>query len=395
MTTRPLELRPSHKPMKRTGACESRGAAEVIRCRQDSKLRLSSSLPRVAARQLAPIFGRVAARFSGLATCLLFVPTKVAKVSARVPLLRGWAQSLLEFCDSVFFLSGAIKYAGGWQPFRREFAMRLPVLCYHHMGTKLPGSWPGLTVPPTAFEEQINWLAQRGYTGIHATDWLAWMSEGKRLPDKPVLLTFDDGYADLVHKALPLLETRGFKATMFIVSQHIGDASSWDVPLGYPQRPLMTATEICEASSRGIEIGAHTRTHRDLRTLSVPELKDELEGCRQDLSVLIGAEVNILAYPFGFNNEAVRQSAGAIYDLSFGCKPGLNNWRSDRRQLRRMFIYPNRLNFALQVKYGVDPYGLWCVVRDHALGWARGFGSETGRKAGGRHAAVDDLRAAK
>jgi peptidoglycan/xylan/chitin deacetylase (PgdA/CDA1 family) len=234
----------------------------------------------------------------------------------------------------------------------------------------------------------------QGYTGIHAADWLAWISEGKPLPEKPVLLTFDDGYADLVHEALPALEARGFKATMFIVSQHIGDASSWDLALGYPQRPLMTAPEILKAAERGIEIGAHTRTHRDLRTLSLPDLKDELEGCQKDLSELIGVDVNIFAYPFGFNNETVRQCAGAFYDLSFGCKPGLNHWRSDRRQLRRMFIYPNRLNFALQVKYGVDLYVLWCITRDHVHCWIRRFGPEIERKHG-QQTAVDDLGAAK
>ena len=263
-------------------------------------------------------------------------------------------------------------------------------------GTKLPGSWPGLTVPPAAFEEQIDWLVAQGYTGIHAADWLAWISEGKPLPEKPVLLTFDDGYADLVHEALPALEARGFKATMFIVSQRIGDASSWDLALGYPQRPLMTAPEILKAAERGIEIGAHTRTHRDLRTLSPLELKDELDGCQKDLSELIGDHVNIFAYPFGFNNETVRQCTGAVYDLSFGCKPGLNHWRSDRRQLHRMFIYPNRFNFALQVKYGVDLYVLWCITRDRAFIQAgiRRFGPEIGHKQG-QQTAVDDLGAAK
>ena len=215
------------------------------------------------------------------------------------------------------------------------------------------------------------------------------MAEAKPLPEKPVLLTFDDGYADLVHKALPILEERGFKATMFIVSQHIGDASTWDVALGYPERPLMTAEEILEAFSRGIEIGAHTRTHSDLRTLSPAELKDELEGCRKDLIELTGAEVNSLAYPFGFTNEEVRRCADELYDLSFGCRPGLNDWRTDRRQLRRMFVYPSRLNFALQVMYGVDLYALWCLARDLARSWAREFWIEDELKPRDLKARVD------
>lgn len=367
--------------MKRAEKCERQGAAEVGRCRRDPSYRRSSPLLELAAGpSWVAILGSAAARFPGAAGSVLFFPGWTASLLVRLPLVRGCALRMLNFRDSVFFLAGAINEAGGWRVFRREFAMRLPVLCYHHVGTKLPGSWPVFTVPPATFERQIDWLADHGFTGIHAADWLAWMSEGSPLPEKPVLVTFDDGYADLVDKALPVLEARGFKATMFIVSQRIGDASTWDLPLGYPHRPLMTAKEICEASSRGIEIGAHTRTHPDLRILSATELKDEFEVCRRELSELTGSAVNILAYPFGFSNEQVRRCAGEIYELSFGCRPGINNWRSDSGQLRRMFVYPNRFNFAMQVKYGLDLYALWCFVRDRARSWGRCFGLEAGRK---------------
>jgi len=261
--------------------------------------------------------------------------------------------------DSFLFLSGAIEEAGGWTAFHREFAMRLPVLCYHHVGQKLPRSWPLMTISPEVFQRQIEWLAGEGYKGIHAADWLAWTRQGAALPEKPVLITFDDGYSDLVDRAIPVLERFGFKATIFIVSQHMGGASTWDVPLGHPSRPLMTAEEVRECPSHGIEIGAHSRTHPDLRTLPDGALKTELEGCRIELTELMGQPVNTLAYCFGFQNERVRKSAGETYDLSFSAKPGLNSWRTDTTCLRRMFVHPSRVNFALQVKYGIDLQAVW------------------------------------
>jgi peptidoglycan/xylan/chitin deacetylase (PgdA/CDA1 family) len=261
--------------------------------------------------------------------------------------------------ESFLFLSGAIEEAGGWSAFRREFAMRLPVLCYHHVGEKLPRSWPLMTVSPEVFRHQIEWLAQRGYTGIHAADWLTWTRQGTALPEKPVLITFDDGYSDLLDHAIPVLERFGFKATIFIVSQHIGGASAWDVPLGHPSRPLMTAEQVQECPSHGIEIGAHSRTHPDLRTLPDAALRTELEGCRTELTELMRQPVNTLAYCFGFQNAQVRKRAGKIYDLAFSGTPGLNAWRTDPTCLRRMFVHSSRINFVLQVKYGIDLHAVW------------------------------------
>lgn len=263
----------------------------------------------------------------------------------------------------IFFL-GAIDEAGGWQAFRREFAMRLPVLCYHHVGEKLPHSWPLLTVSPTVFQRQMAWLAEHRYTPIHASDWLAWLKRGTPLPEKPVLITFDDGYSDLLDHAIPVLEDRGFKATIFFVSRHLGGASAWDERLGHPSRPLMTADRVKECPKHGIEVGAHSRSHPDLRTLTDVALRAELEGSRSDLTELIGQPVKTFAYCFGFQNDKVRACAGEFYDLAFSAKPGLNAWRTEATCLRRMFVHPSRINFALQVKHGIDLHAVYRFLRD-------------------------------
>jgi len=190
------------------------------------------------------------------------------------------------------------------------------------------------------------------------------LREGTALPEKPVLVTFDDGYSDLIEHAIPVLENVNCKATIFIVSQHIGGASTWDVPLGHPSRPLMNAQQVQECPSHGIEIGAHSRVHPDLRTLPDAALKAELEGCRAELTELMGRPVNTLAYCFGFQNELVRKRSGEIYDLSFAAKPGLNAWRTDTACLRRMFVHSSRTNFALQVKYGIDLHAVYRFALD-------------------------------
>jgi peptidoglycan/xylan/chitin deacetylase (PgdA/CDA1 family) len=344
-----------------------RGRDEVRLCRRDASRRAASALGDVTAGLGWIVALRlIAIRFPKIAQALLMIYCAVASALAKLTGARGSAARAKEARDAFLFSCGAIEEAGGWTAFHREFAMRLPVLCYHHVGERLPHSWPLLTVSPEVFRHQIEWLSANGYTGIHAADWLAWVRQGTALPEKPVLITFDDGYSDLVQHAIPVLETFKCKATIFIVSQHIGGASTWDVPLGHPSRPLMTAEQVRDCPSHGIEIGAHSRTHPDLRTLADATLKTELEGCRAELTDLMGRPVNTLAYCFGFQNEQVRKRAGENYDLSFSAKPGLNAWRTDPTCLRRMFVHPSRINFAFQVKYGIDLHAVYRFALDRS-----------------------------
>ncbi len=344
-----------------------RGREEVRRCRRDPSSRVTSTLGDLTAGPGWLVALRLTAmRFPAATRAIVTVCCWTASVVGKVPGGNAIAARAQKSRNAFLFFCGAIEEAGGWNAFRREFAMRLPVLCYHHVGEKLPRSWPLLTVSPQVFQREIDWLSAHGYAGVHAADWLAWVQQGIALPEKPVLITFDDGYTDLIEQAIPVLEKHGFKATIFIVSQHIGGASTWDVPLGHPSRPLMTAEQVRECPAHGIEIGAHSRTHPDLRTLQDSALKTELEGCRADLTELMGRPVNTLAYCFGFQNETVRKRAGETYDLSFSCKPGLNAWRTDPTCLRRMFVHPSRTNFVLQVNYGIDLHAVYRFALDRS-----------------------------
>ncbi|HUA15090.1 MAG TPA: polysaccharide deacetylase family protein [Verrucomicrobiae bacterium] len=357
------------------------GRAEVRLCRELPSQRAESRLGDLTAGPgwLVPL--RLAAvRHPKFAAILLSIYGSIGSVLGKLPVVRRRAKRSREARDSFAYFSGAIEEAGGWDGFRREFAVRLPVLCYHHVGEKLPQSWPLLTVSSRVFRRQMEWLRNEGYAPIHAADWLAWMKQGTPLPEKPVLITFDDGYSDLMENALPVLRELGFKATIFIVSQHIGAASTWDVPLGHPSRPLMSAEQIRNCPAHGVEIGGHSRTHPDLRTLSELELKTELEGCRVELSGLMGQPVNTFAYCFGFQNENVRRSAREGYELAFSAKPGLNAWRTDRHCLRRMFVHPSRINFALQVKYGIDAHAVYRFMQDRGRKLLRAWVAPGGPK---------------
>jgi peptidoglycan/xylan/chitin deacetylase (PgdA/CDA1 family) len=108
-----------------------------------------------------------------------------------------------------------------------------------------------------------NWLRTSGrdhYTPIHLTEWIAWCRHGHPLPEKPVAITFDDGYRDTAEFGFPLLKRYGFKGTLFLVTDQSGGTNIWDLPLGLSEQPLMTLEEVCFWAVNGIEIGSHTRS---------------------------------------------------------------------------------------------------------------------------------------
>jgi peptidoglycan/xylan/chitin deacetylase (PgdA/CDA1 family) len=208
-------------------------------------------------------------------------------------------------------------------------SVRLPVLTYHHVGTATAGSWPLLTIAPAAFEKQIRWLIRRGYTGIRSRDWLCFVRDNKPLPKKPVLLTFDDAYADLAETAFPTLQRYRFPATVFAVTDHIGEANTWDVANGYPERRIMSAANIREWFAQGMEFGAHTRSHPDLCRIPDCSLVDELEGSKAALESLLGSPVEAFAYPYGSYDERVVGFARKTFDVAFTCDPGMNRKETD------------------------------------------------------------------
>ena len=118
------------------------------------------------------------------------------------------------------------------------------MLVYHHIGNRLPGCNWALTVSPQRFEAHLRWLSKNGYRGIHPSDWMQWRAGEGELPTKPVMITFDDGYADSSTYAFPLLCRYGFPATQFVVTDYVGGVNEWDLARFPTPRRLMSAEQI-------------------------------------------------------------------------------------------------------------------------------------------------------
>jgi peptidoglycan/xylan/chitin deacetylase (PgdA/CDA1 family) len=245
---------------------------------------------------------------------------------------------------------------------KSKFDRRALALVYHHIGPSRPGTYRDMTVSPQRFEQQIRWLARHGYVGIKPSEWLHWAREGESLPEKPILVTFDDAYADTADYALPVLRKYGFAGAVFVVTERLGGTNTWDEAKGCGTLQLMTLEQIRYWAGQGIEFGAHSKTHADLTQLSSAECTAEIRGSKSDLAALLNSGVTSFAYPYGSYNNAVRDLARGEFDLAFTAEEGLINLRSDPHLLQRVVVYPDHslVHFVLIVRTGKSVAG-WRV----------------------------------
>jgi peptidoglycan/xylan/chitin deacetylase (PgdA/CDA1 family)/glycosyltransferase involved in cell wall biosynthesis len=220
---------------------------------------------------------------------LLMAPFLFERLLYRFAPMRRAGLRVLGYATVIARQRAALRAAGSWRALLGEFGARLPVLLYHHVGPARPGTMPELTVSAERFERHVRWLARRGYVGIRPSEWLRWLRDGTGLPGKPVLFTFDDGYADICEFALPVLRRHGFSAAVFIVSGRLGGTNAWDEAQGSGTHRLMTHDQIRHWAGEGIEFGVHSTTHRDLTRLGAAELAAEVTGGREALARLVGA----------------------------------------------------------------------------------------------------------
>jgi peptidoglycan/xylan/chitin deacetylase (PgdA/CDA1 family) len=213
--------------------------------------------------------------------------------------------------------------------------VRVPVLMYHEIADAAETESP-LAVSPANFAAQLGYLRSAGFTVMTAGELAARLAgDGGPLPDRPIALTFDDGYADFHSQAMPALAQQGYTATLFLTTGWVQDA---DLRLAAPGR-MLTWTQVTEAAGAGVEIGAHTRRHPQLDQLSTTLVREELHSSKQWLESKLGRPVPGLAYPFGYSSAGVREVARAVgYGYAYGVGNRTASPASDFLELPRLTV---------------------------------------------------------
>ncbi|MEV5973901.1 polysaccharide deacetylase family protein [Streptomyces sp. NPDC051921] len=176
-----------------------------------------------------------------------------------------------------------------------------------------------VTVSPVRFARQLHWLGDRGLRGVSVRELLAAAAEGRERG--LVGLTFDDGYADFLESAMPLLRRHGFTATVYVLPGRLGGANAWDVE--GPRKPLLDEDGIRRAAAAGMEIGSHGLDHVSLVGADDTTLTAETRQSREMIEEITGGPVDGFCYPYGaVDARAVRAVRKAGYAYACAIDPG-------------------------------------------------------------------------
>ena len=221
---------------------------------------------------------------------------------------------------------------GGLTPQRYQ---TVPILAYHHISSD--GKVNKMTVASSSFEQQMRFLTENGYRSISLKELDDFLNFRGDLPEKPVLITFDDGWTSTYKLAYPVLKKYNLKATLFVYSDLIDE----DNPV------TLTWDQVRELHDGGMEIECHTKSHRSLSPGKKEGFEEyfkavekELVFSRKRIKEELGKECKYLAYPYGITNHfviAVARQNG--YLLGFTVKRGVNPFFMNNFRLFRSMVF--------------------------------------------------------
>ncbi|MFB7453041.1 polysaccharide deacetylase family protein [Streptomyces sp. NPDC056194] len=206
-----------------------------------------------------------------------------------------------------------------------------------------------VTVSPVRFARQLHWLGDRGLRGVSVRELLDATAEGRA--EGLVGLTFDDGYADFLDSALPLLQRHGFTATVYVLPGRLGGENGWDS--AGPRKPLLDEDGIRRIADAGMEVGSHGLRHVPLTEADDTALAAETRHSRELLEEMTGRPVEGFCYPYGqVDPRVIRAVRKAGYRYGCAIDPGPH---TGTYALPRVHIGENDTPWRLTAKRVLHP----------------------------------------
>lgn len=200
----------------------------------------------------------------------------------------------------------------------------VPVLYYHSVSENAIND---VTITPKKLKEQLDYINDNNYVTITMRELYSHIENNTPIPQKSIIITFDDGYMNNYTEAFPILKDLNMTATIFCVGNSL-DGSYY-----------LSEDAIKEMSDYGIDIESHTVNHLHLDTLSYDQQLSEIKNSKNILEKITGKEVLALAYPFGdYNNDTIKATKEAGYKMAFTTKLGLSDRTDNIYELNRIYI---------------------------------------------------------
>lgn len=220
------------------------------------------------------------------------------------------------------------------------------ILTYH----SIDSTGSVISVSPETFARHVRWMTSGAVTVVALAELL------RLPPDRDaVALTFDDAYTNFASEAWPRLNAHGLPATLYVPTGFAGKANTWaELPGGsMPRLPILDWPALGRLREAGVTLGAHTRTHPDLRSLEASALEDEIEGAFDDLRRETGQARETFSYPYGFQNEA------AVSVVKQACRNAVTTELRPLRDHDDAHLLPRLDTFYLHGPGRLENYGGW------------------------------------
>lgn len=204
----------------------------------------------------------------------------------------------------------------------------VPVLMYHSIDYEKGNE---LRVPKETFRKQMNYLKQNGYTTLTLDELYDFFINNKPVPNKSIVITFDDGYKDNFENAYPILKELGFNATIFVITSTVDNDKNY-----------LTSKQLKELEANGIDIESHTVNHEQLDKLTYNEQVNTLKSSKEYIEKVLGEQKKYIAYPFGkWNHDTIKAVKDAGYSMVFTTESGWANKNQGIYELHRVYVSAN------------------------------------------------------
>jgi peptidoglycan/xylan/chitin deacetylase (PgdA/CDA1 family) len=210
--------------------------------------------------------------------------------------------------------------------------LSVPILMYHYVSSLPADADPirtGLTVTPSVFAEQLQYLSDQSYETISLYEIDEALLYGSELPLRPIILTFDDGHIDHYSNVFPLLQSHNFTATFFIITDFADNAAP-----GY-----MNWNQIKQLADNGMIIEPHTKSHVDLRNRDYDFLVYQIIGSLESVRAHTSTNPRAFAYPAGAYDATTLQFLDTTsITRAVTTQPGILHTTDNRFQVKRLRI---------------------------------------------------------
>jgi peptidoglycan/xylan/chitin deacetylase (PgdA/CDA1 family) len=211
-------------------------------------------------------------------------------------------------------------------------------MLYHSISSRPSALIEPFSTRPDVFGEHLDCIRELGFSSLTISDLVARIQGRSALPERPIVITFDDGFADFADVAAPALHERGLVSTIYLTTGFLRGRAGHPPVRGFDD-PMLAWSQLTELPAQGVEVGAHSHTHPHLDTVRRRRAWDEITRSKALLEDALHTEIRSFAYPNGYSSPMVRSLVRqAAFSSACSVKDALSCTEDDLFAIPRLMV---------------------------------------------------------